>query len=144
MTTYADFDRSNFPLIVVRFTGEEETEENFEAYLNGLYANYETKQSFSLVFDATNAADPKVKYQIKQAQWMKKHEDLIKKYCLGVAYVMPNTFLRIILKVIFSVQQNPVSFKVFEQLEQGLTWAKGLTETDNKSLGIQDIVQRFF
>lgn len=128
MTNYADFDRSNFPLIVVTFTGAKETDENFAVYLDGLHANYDPKKNFSLVFDATKAASPNLKYQQRQAKWMKEHEDLIQTYCLGVAYVMPNIVLRTVLKMIFAIQNNPVPFKVFGELEEGMAWAKGLQE----------------
>lgn len=126
MNNYAHFDRSTFPLIVVRFSGVRETDENFAAYLDGLYENYNSKKPFALVFDATEAANPNLKYQQRQAKWMKTHEALIKEYCLGVAYVMPNTLLRIALRLIFGIQNNPVPFKVFAKLEDGKNWAEEL------------------
>jgi len=123
---YAQFDRNHFPLIVVRFTGEKETPENFKAYLEGLHANYDRQENFSLVFDASQAPTPNPSYQAKQAKWMKQHEDLIKTYCRGVAYVMPNGLLRGVLKMIFSLQKNPVPFKVFSNLEEGKKWSQSL------------------
>ncbi|MEL7530021.1 MAG: STAS/SEC14 domain-containing protein [Bacteroidota bacterium] len=123
---YAHFDRNTFPLIIIRFTGEKETPENFAAYLAGLYANYERKEAFALVFDATQAPTPNPVYQQKQAKWMKEHEALIKTYCRGVAYVMPNGLLRGVLKMIFSLQKNPVPFKVMSNLEEGRKWARSL------------------
>jgi hypothetical protein len=126
MNDFAQFDRSAFPLITVTFTGEKETPENFEQYLKGLYQNYERKQPFSLVFDATNAPVPNLTYQQKQATWMNKHKELIETYCRGVAYVMPNLILRNVLKVIFGLQRNPVPFKVFSSLEEGTEWADKL------------------
>ena len=124
MTNYANFDRSKFPIVVVKFTGVEQTDDNFAAYLNGLYDNYNSKQPFSLVCDATNAPKPNITYQKRQAQWMKEHESLIKTYCKGIAYVMPNALYRIALMVIFSLQNNPVPFKVFQNVEDGVEWAK--------------------
>lgn len=124
MNTYATFDRSQFPLIVVTFTGEKETPENFEVYLDGLLANYKRKEAFALVFDASDAPPPNLKYQQKQASWMKAHKALIQQYCKGVAYALPGIFLRNILKLIFKIQKNPVPFKVFASKEVGIAWAK--------------------
>ena len=121
---YAHFDRSAFPVILVTFSGAQETDENFAAYLDELLANYDKMQAFSLVFDASNAPNPNLKYQLRQATWMKEHESLIKTYCKGVAYVMPNNFLRIVLKAIFKIQRNPVPFSVFKELDQGRIWAE--------------------
>lgn len=126
MPMYAQFDRTNFPLIIVSFTGEKESPENFDAYLAGLHANYDREEAFALVFDATQAPTPNPIYQQKQAKWMKQHEALITTYCRGVAYVMPNGLLRGVLKMIFSLQKNPVPFKVMANLEEGRKWAKSL------------------
>ncbi|MEM6297131.1 MAG: STAS/SEC14 domain-containing protein [Bacteroidota bacterium] len=124
MKTYAHFDRSEFPLIVVTFTGAKETPENFAEYLQGLYQNYDRKEAFSLVFDASDAPTPNPSYQQKQAQWMKDHESMIQEYCRGVAYVMPNFLLRNVLKLIFAIQKNPVPFEVFSKKNEGVSWAK--------------------
>ncbi|MDP5139708.1 MAG: STAS/SEC14 domain-containing protein [Spirosomaceae bacterium] len=126
MNLYATFDRSEFPVISIHFTGEKETKENFELYLQELGNNYERKEKFALVFELTNAPLPNVKYQLKQAAWMKENEPLIKKYCYGVAYVIPGMVMRSVLKFIFSVQQNPVRFEVFSTFEEGEAWAKSL------------------
>lgn len=126
MNLYATFDRSDFPVISIHFTGEKETKENFELYLQELGNNYERKEKFALVFELSNAPLPNVKYQLQQAAWMKENEPLIKTYCYGVAYVIPGMVMRNVLKFIFSVQQNPVQFKVFSIYEEGEAWAKGL------------------
>lgn len=126
MKLYAEFDRTQFPVIAINFTGEKETEENFKLYLQELGNNYERKEKFALVFELTNAPLPNVKYQLKQAAWMKENKHLIKKYCYGVAYVIPGAVMRNVLKFIFSVQQNPVQFKVFSTFEEGEAWATGL------------------
>lgn len=126
MNLYADFDRSEFPVISIHFTGEKETKENFELYLQELGNNYERKEKFALVFELTNAPLPNVKYQLKQAAWMKESEPLIKKYCYGVAYVIPGAIMRNVLKFIFSIQKNPVQFKVFSTFEEGEVWASEL------------------
>ena len=122
--SYAIFNRSAFPLIVVSFTGENETPDNFKEYLNGLLKNYEAKKPFSLVFDATKASTPNIKYQKLQAMWMKEHDSLVKEYCRCVAYVVPSVLLRGVLKTIFRLQKNPVPFKVFSNLDDAKNWAR--------------------
>ena len=117
MNKYANFDRSEPPLISIYFTGAKETDENFSAYLNGLAKNYEAKVPFSLIFELSEAPLPQLKYQLKQAAWMKENKELIQQYCYGVAYVIPGKVLRGVLKFIFSIQKNPVDFKVFSSYE---------------------------
>ena len=130
MKFYAQFDRSEFPIITINFTGEKENKENFQLYLDELKRNYERDEQFSLIFELTKAPMPNMKYQLQQAKWMKDNEHLIKKYCRGVAYIIPSAALRGVLKFIFSVQKNPVPFKVFSTLEEGKVWAESLMEKE--------------
>lgn len=123
MNPYALFHREKFPLITVAFTGEKENAENFKNYLEGLEANYDREAPFALIFDARKALSLNPKYQLKQASWMQKHKALIQRYCLGVAYVVPQGFLRKVLQVIFKLTPNPVPFKVFEKMDEGEAWA---------------------
>jgi hypothetical protein len=126
---FATFHRDEFPLIEIRFTGEKETSENFQAYLDGLEANYERKERISLIFDASAALPLNPVYQLKQANWMKKHDDLIRKYCVGVAYVIPGALLRNTLKLIFKLQSSPTTFKVFRKHSDARAWARGLLKS---------------
>ena len=123
METYAEFDRSEPHLISIYFTGAKETDENFDVYLKELAKNYEDKVPFSLIFELSKAPVPKLKYQLRQASWMKENQELIKTYCFGVAYVIPQKVLRSVLKFIFSIQKNPVDFKVFSDYDSAKEWA---------------------
>ena len=122
---YAIIDRSCKPLIYVTFTGQRETPENFENYLNELHRNYDDKAPIGLIFDAENAPTPNIAYQKLQAQWMQTHFNLIQQYCQGVAYIMPNPFLRPVLKMIFAIQRSPAPCRVFSNKEAGVKWLKG-------------------
>jgi hypothetical protein len=120
---YATINREKAPLITITFTGQKATAATFAAYLKELENNYKSKSDIALVFDARKALDLNPIYQLKQAQWMAHNKALIKQYCKGVAYVIPNNFLRNILGLIFRIQPNPVPFKVFETIAEGESWA---------------------
>ncbi|MEL6945876.1 MAG: STAS/SEC14 domain-containing protein [Bacteroidota bacterium] len=128
MQPYAVFDRGHLPLITIYFTGEKENDENFQAYLKELENNYDRKEPFALIFELTNAPLSKMKYQLQQAEWMKNNKEKIQTYCHGVAYIIPGALMRNVLKFIFSVQKNPVPFKVFSTLEEGEVWAKAISD----------------
>tara|TARA_B100000902_G_C26682845_1_gene608656 strand:+ start:169 stop:570 length:402 start_codon:yes stop_codon:yes gene_type:complete len=121
---YALFHRERFPLIVIEFTGTKETSINFNKYLKGLEENYANKTELALVFDARKSLSINPIYQAKQAAWMQTNKDLIKQYCKGIAYIVPNPILRKMLQLIFKITPNPVPFCVFEGMEQGADWAK--------------------
>lgn len=135
MTTYAEFDRSQRPLISIHFTGAKATPENFDAYLEELNRNYAPKEPFALIFELSKAPVPGPSYQLKQASWMKEHEGLIEQYCLGTAYVIPSTVMRGVLKFIFGIQGQPAPFKVVTTYEEGREWAKSMVDrsSDNET-----------
>ena len=123
MSVYAEFDRSQRPLITIHFTGAPADTDNFSTYLAELAHNYEKKEPFALVFELSKAPIPGLSYQLQQAAWMKEHDDLIRQYCMGVAYVIPGTLMRGVLKSIFKVQKQPVPYTVVATFDKGKEWA---------------------
>jgi hypothetical protein len=121
---YAAFHRAKAPLIIIEFTGEKANAHSFADYLGGLEENYISKEKIALVFDARKALDLHPLYQMKQAQWMQQNKALIGRYCKGIAYVVPNIFLRTMLGLVFKIQPSPVPFKVFSSLDTGVAWAE--------------------
>lgn len=119
---YADFDKSNYPLVIITFTGEKATKDNFLTYLAETTKLYEARENIGILFDATNATFPGIAYQKMQARWLKEHESLMNKYCIGVAYNIPNQIIKTALDLIFKLQRQPVPFKVFSSNEQSLAW----------------------
>ncbi|MFP4090505.1 MAG: STAS/SEC14 domain-containing protein [Cyclobacteriaceae bacterium] len=128
MQPYVTFDMSLSPVVIITFTGNEPTEENFQAYLDETLHLYDHKEPLSIVFDATQAPLPGLKYQKMQADWLKRHEQLMKNYCRGTAYVIPNALVRGILKAIFALQKQPVPYEIFPRREEGIRWAEDQLE----------------
>jgi hypothetical protein len=122
MTPYATFHLEDFPIVTVRFTGAKAEEENFQAYLNSLHEAYKREAPFTYIFDATQATLPGFKYQKMQADWLKENEPLMKSYCLGTAYVIPNAMIRTVLKGIFALQQQPVPYLIAGTNEEAQQW----------------------
>ncbi|MEN1786185.1 MAG: STAS/SEC14 domain-containing protein [Bacteroidota bacterium] len=121
---YATFDHSQFPLVTITFTGAQSTDENFRTYLKNIRNIYDRKAPFVLIFDATNASLPSFKHQLMQANWLKEHNDLISKYCLGTVYIISNAFVRGILRSIFALQQQPCPYTVVENKAAGATFVE--------------------
>jgi hypothetical protein len=60
---------------------------------------------------------PGITYQKMQAKWLKEHEQLMKDYCKGTAYVLPNRIIRNVLSAIFAFQKQPVDYLVCKDLD---------------------------
>ncbi len=124
MEPYALVDRSTFPIIVVEFTGHAPTDENFRAYLEALRVGYEEHEALAFVFDATRATFPPMKYQRMQAAWLKENDNLIRHWCKGTAYVLPNFWVRLALRLIFLMQKQPVPLKICADRGSARAWAE--------------------
>ena len=122
MKKYASINQSRKPIIQITFTGEQSTDENFQAYLDETKACYDDKQKLAMIFDASNVSLPSLRHQKMQANWLKENMSLIEEYCCGTAYVIPNLAVRSILKMIFSFQKQPVPYKIFEIYQDAEVW----------------------
>ncbi|MCL6260143.1 STAS/SEC14 domain-containing protein [Aquiflexum sp. TKW24L] len=126
MDSFAIIDESDFPVIRIRFTGKKSTDQNFQTYLDQTKACYRFAKQLAIIFDASDAAIPSLSHQKMQANWLKENEQLMKDFCAGTAYILPNAVIRAILKMIFSFQKQPVPYKIFESEPEANTWVNGL------------------
>ncbi len=122
MKKYADFTVNSFCMAKVTFTGNAATAENFAFYLDEIKQLYAGKTKIAIIFDATTAAFPSIKYQKLQAQWFKDNELMIQTFCAGTAYMIPNVLLRNVLQTIFKYQQQPVDYLVCKTIEEAKIW----------------------
>lgn len=124
MAAYAILDESSFPIVTVQFTGEAAADQNFQQYLDDVKALYKRKQTLALIFDARQAKLPSLKYQKMQAAWLKEHDQMMRSFCAGTAYIIPNAIIRSVLRAIFSLQQQPVPYQISATPEEAQEWAQ--------------------
>lgn len=130
MPQYALFDRSQAPIYTVTFTGNQPSDQEFEAYLDECERNYDSQEPMTVIFDARNASIPSWKHQQMQAQWLKNKRALIQLHCKGIVYVIANPIIRNVLKVILSLQSMPVEYVVLPDFDQAIHWcSQRLEET---------------
>ena len=119
---YASIETEEFPYVVVTFTGNAANQENFSLYLSELKEIYDKKKEVTILFDASKAVFPGISFQKKQATWLTENEKLMKDYCLGTAYVIPNLIIRNVLKTIFKFQKQPVPYYVSSEFSEAEDW----------------------
>lgn len=120
---YVDIQYGEYPRLWITFTGESATKENFEAYLERLAQAYEKQEKLALIFDARRARFPRLRYQLRQAQWLRENNETIRQYCQGTAYIIAQPFIRAALQMIFAWQKNPVPFAVMASPDEARRWA---------------------
>jgi hypothetical protein len=122
MKKYAIIDEAQFPIIKVTFTGESADTENFPLYLSEVKQTYDHQKNLAIIFDASNAVLPALSFQKMQAKWLKDNTQLMKDFCAGTAYILPNIIIRNVLKAIFSFQIQPVPYIICEDASTAEEW----------------------
>ena len=98
----------------------------FQAYLDETKACYRFGKRLAIIFDASNATIPSFAHQKMQANWLKENKELMQRFCAGTAYIIPNAAIRAILKMIFSLQKQPVPYQIFESEQESVAWVNSL------------------
>jgi hypothetical protein len=115
-------DRSQFPLVIVRFRGEF-AENEFETYLEQLHEVYAQKKRFALILDSIGGAAPTAKQRKLQADWIRERADLIREYNVGTAFVLDSVLLRGSLTAILWLQPLPCPHLVCAEISEAISWA---------------------
>lgn len=121
---YATFDSSRWPLVKVTFAAHEPSMAEFDEYLNKMQSIYENTTPFVLVLDAAKSKYLSSELRIKQGNWLKKNDKLIKDNCLGMAYYIPSMMVRIILNGIFLIQKPACPYVITSTLQEAEAWAR--------------------
>ena len=122
MKKYAEVDKTDFPIVVVTFTGSSADAENFPLYLHEIKQCYDNHNKLAIIFDATNAVFPGLNFQKMQAQWLEDNTQMMKDFCVGTAYVIPNIIIRNVLKTIFAFQRQPIPYVVCSEIATAENW----------------------
>ena len=101
-------------------TSDEDFERHLKTLRDSMYAANAGQRL--LVIDATHSAATPATQRRMQADWMKEHADRIRKYTVGVAFVIPSGLIRGMLTAIFWIQPLPSPHEVCSTLEQALAW----------------------
>ena len=122
-----EFDESDWPLLRINFTAGPNDEE-FDAYLRRYDEVYVRRgQRYGLMM-VVHAGMPMTKtaHAKQQAEWIGNNEDVVRRLCAGIAFVLPSPLHRGVLRAILWMQGLPVPYKVFDDPQTGRVWLQGL------------------
>lgn len=127
-----ELDDSQWPLVVIRFTGAP-TDEEFEEYLR-LYESYlERTGRYGLVLvTEPDAPMTKSKHAKMQAQWIKDHFEILGRKCVGISFVLPGPMMRGVLKAILAMQKLPMDHTVFAREFDACQWIRDRIHADRR------------
>jgi hypothetical protein len=124
VSSYAHVDKSRFPVVTITFGGGSPTDENCDEYLREMAELYDSGEELVIIMDARKSSLPSLKQQQRQAQWMKRHDSMLRKQCLGTAYVLTTGATRMILSMIFAITPQPVPYKICTNLPDAEEWVQ--------------------
>lgn len=133
---YATISTSSFPVIEVNFNKIEATEENFDHYLLNILDIYNKYENFVIIFNAKQTLYLPSHFREKQADWMKRNREIIKKKCLGTAFYVPNILNNAILNCIFVIAKPTVQYLVTTDYCKAQEWAWKIVEKYDNNFGI--------
>lgn len=113
------------PFLVVTHVGVA-TDEEFAKHLLAVETNmYGARSGRRIVIhDATWGGPTSAMQRRMQADWLKRHEDKLRKLTIASVFVVPSTFVRGVLTAILWLQPLPVEHYVASSLSEALEWAE--------------------
>ena len=121
------FDHSRGNLIVVTFTGSPSDAE-FDAYLATMEERLHNPAPCVYVMDARGTVNSTNAQIRRQGLWTKTHHARIFAICKGTAFVFDSPALRFVLSSVFLIHRPPTAYVVTRDLQDALTWARGMLE----------------
>jgi hypothetical protein len=116
-------DVSRLPVVVVRFSGLA-TDAEFDEYLVSMTRLIvERKQKSVTILDARQSGRSPATQRKKQAAWISAHENLLRQYSLGTAFVITSPLVRGVLTAILWLQPLPSDYTVVGTMAEAERWA---------------------
>lgn len=136
------FDESLFPLVLVHYRGtpDDAAQDAYFAHLDAL--GKRTERRFLVYLPDGDAAVPS-RFRQRHAEWTRRNEQLVREQNLGVAFVLPNPLLRVLLRAVFALQPIGCPQRTVSTLEEALAWAVECFEQTGQAPAAQRIRVRY-
>ncbi|HEU4404153.1 MAG TPA: STAS/SEC14 domain-containing protein [Polyangiaceae bacterium] len=115
-------DTSGWPLVRITFLGEA-SDEAFQRYLDE-YAALIKRGLYVTIYDARASRNTKAKNRRLQAEWLRKHDAIVRRNCLGVAFCVSSPLIRGAITAVFWLQPPPMPYFITESIAEAEAWAR--------------------
>ncbi|AFM06138.1 hypothetical protein Fleli_3832 [Bernardetia litoralis DSM 6794] len=127
---YAIFDYSELPLVHIKLTNAEITDQNFGDYVNEVSEIYK-KGRYVILLDATDTQYVAAKHRITQGNAIKLNKNNVTEFSIGMAIIAPSVLQRMLLEAIFMIKPYPSELKVCKTKKEALQWINEILEKEN-------------
>ncbi len=133
LETYAIFDYSEFPLVHIKLTNADITNQNFGEYVSEVGKIYE-KGRYAIILDATDTKYVSARHRIMQGNSLKVNKNYVAQFSIGMAIIAPSILQRMLLEAIFMIKPYPSEVKVCKTKEEAAEWINELLAKENITL----------
>lgn len=132
---FCNYDFSHFPLVIIRFVGKIENDNEFYEFITTWNNLYQNKNDFIFVFDTTNMHLISIKYSIMMSKFIKDFKKKEIHYLKKSIIIIKNKLIKPLIELIFFIQK-PVSYIYItnEEIENIITRKDLLMENDVSEL----------
>jgi hypothetical protein len=117
-----EVDEKLWPLLLVRYAAPLSLEE-LEESNRSMSAILARQEPYVAIVDARKAQGMTPEQRQQQADWMKRNDAALRKYCLGCGFIITSAMARLTLNVMNILKPPPMPYTVVSTLEAAAVWA---------------------
>ena len=102
---WANYDCSNFPIVLVKFSNTIESNEDFSQFLKKWIFLYDGKKDFTFIFDTIDVGIPNMKYCYKMTKFISSLKKFKHQYLQKSLIIVSNKYIKYLLNLIFRLQK---------------------------------------
>jgi len=119
---YFSINTDNFPYMYVKHEAKQPTEQEFEEYMEHVGKIFLQNQPYAIILNLAKTGYLKTKYRIQVANWFKKNQPHVSKFCRGTAHITDSAVHKFLLQGIFAIQKPPYEYIVVKEEEKAYQW----------------------
>ena len=125
------FDERDFPIVKVKISGDLDSDNEFQEFLNKWTSYYDNKKDYIFVFDTREVTFPPFKYCIQMAQFIKELRKKEYQYLQESIIIINSNKVKWMLDFIFIIQP-PVAPVYIYSSNNDINYSTNLNEIKNK------------
>jgi hypothetical protein len=130
------FNEDLYPLVVIELHGQVD-DAQFREYIRRLDLLVPRPEKRVILYDLRGGKGLSYEHRQWQAEWQKKNADAVTRMNLGVAFVMNNPLLRVIVRAVLFLQPIGCPYQIFGSIEEAHRYACDLLEKDGNRAAAQ-------
>jgi hypothetical protein len=115
------FDDSLWPLLIIRYPAAQSDAE-YEESLNRLSGFVLRRQPYFCIIDTSRIGTPNSTQRQRQVEWDRSHDELVRTWGRGTAFIVTSPFVRVAMSLYFHVRPLGVPHVIVADVSSALTW----------------------